>query len=62
MKNELEQKAFELGKQAFKNEKKCIPIHDPELMKLAKENPNESMMPLFEAWSEGWHQENLNQS
>lgn len=58
------QKAFTLGQDAFKNGKKSIPVFDQNLMELLKEKQQEkkpfgSSSELLEAWSTGWHTENL---
>lgn len=61
------QKALEMGKEAFHNGKKSIPVFDPNLMQLLKENDQEkkpfgSSSQLLNAWSTGWHQENIKQN
>lgn len=57
----MEQKAKELGKEAFHSGKKCVPYHDPKLMELIKKEQNNSIK-LFDAWLSAWHTENLAQS
>ena len=62
---DITKKALELGKQAFLGGKTSVPIHDKALMDLLRSTisiPGEyfnNTLPLLEAWSKGWHQENL---
>ena len=55
--------AYELGVQAFKNGKRAIPIQDPKLMKLIKEDKKNEVIghsiPYLQAWSKGWHSHNI---
>lgn len=57
-----EERAYELGQKAFREGKKCVPVHDPEMMKMIEENKGGEVgdsIPILEAWSAGWHEANL---
>lgn len=50
--------ANKLGKKAFLEGKKSIPVHDNNLMTLIKNKPIPAIT-LINAWNDGWHKENL---
>lgn len=49
------------GKAAFERGAKAIPIHDPALMQILRENPGEmgACIPFLDAWSKAWHSANV---
>lgn len=59
-KKSLTTKASELGSQAFKDGKVCIPVQDKDLMNLIKNSRDQigtkvgSSTFIFKAWSNGW--------
>lgn len=52
-------RAYELGKQAFNNGKKCVPAHDNELINVLKGYKMGESINELKAWSKGWHEANL---
>lgn len=53
-------KAKELGAKAFWDGKRCVPAHDPELMKLLEGLPvGGGSSEIIQAWLDGWHRENI---
>lgn len=59
-KEEETELAASLGKKAFHDGKKCVPIYDHELVKLVDTTKMlGGNTHLFEAWSAAWHKENL---
>jgi hypothetical protein len=52
-------KAYKLGKQAFREGRVCVPCYDARLMKLLQGNKVGEGIPVIEAWSKGWTEENL---
>lgn len=57
--NDLREKAYNLGKHAFHNGMKAIPVYDTELMKMLEGNKVGEGLPLLKAWNRGWHEENI---
>jgi hypothetical protein len=53
----LAKKVMALGKKAFEDGRKSIPIHDPALMRLLKKHPDLAV-PVMDAWSKGFHRAN----
>lgn len=54
-----------LGTIAFKNNVKCAPCLDKNLLELIKESSNKkigSSIPMLESWIEAWHNANLSTS
>ena len=56
--DELLSKAKETGEKAFRNGLSSTPIHDPALMTLLVDNPNECH-EILKAWNDAWHQSNI---
>jgi hypothetical protein len=60
---QLKELSYNLGKDAFKNGKKCIPALDSELLnKVITGLKVGEGIPYYKAWQHGWMEENLKAS
>lgn len=48
-----------LGKQAFADGRRCVPVHDPKLMDMIVAGGRETNEYLLDSWLTGWHRANL---
>ena len=53
-------KAKELGKKAFLDGKKAIPLYDKEIQDLLKGREVGEGLPLLKVWLKAWHTANIN--
>jgi hypothetical protein len=52
-------RAAELGEQAFREGRKAVPAHDPNLMPLFKDVKPGEAIEILDAWISAWHHMNV---
>lgn len=51
--------AGELGRQAFRDGRQCVPAHDPKVLPLLKSFSPGDAAKVLDGWLTAWHAENL---